>query len=579
MPGVLLGYRRRSHRSRVGGGNGRVGAGCDRGGCVDHLRRGLIALLCWLLCGTVFAETIPATTASTVPSQDAAGFGYAAVYCGGVQQVAASDYVYASRPAAAAAIPQAGLNAYARNYIGGCGLPQWTGRFAGMSGDFGCFDVLNDGTPAYTNICTMQTTSGVGHLCPEGYGYVGGGTCFRAASCPSDGTGWVLNAGAGTCTRPDQCPTGAQPCSVGVDSEAAASLCSFRQQMTAEQWKALPSTTGGACRGGCPYSVTKGSWISGTGYFNVVNNGGGAPGTSCTGDVPPSFPSSPNQPPPPPPPEPTTNRDADCIRAGGSPGVAPGTGDFLCLPRGSTPSTTQGPATTTTTTNPDGTITQTTSQPVTTCAGGVCTTTTTTTTNTYPAGSNPATATPISSTTTTVTGPGRGSPNSGGSGGSTGTGTDGTGLCDPSKQRCGEDGGNGFGGSCEAGFTCEGDAIQCAIAQEQYRRNCQMLSPKKGPNNVAMSTTEAEAEFEASARGLKKGDTLIPKSERDVSSLNTTDRLGTGGDLGTRTVATPLGTVSLDLNFLNAPLRWFGFVILASSLLIAARIIIGGATA
>lgn len=30
-----------------------------------------------------------------------------------------------------------------------------------------------------------------------------------------------------------------------------------------------------------------------------------------------------------------------------------------------------------------------------------------------------------------------------------------------------------FGGNCSAGYVCEGDAVMCAIAQEQYRRDCQ----------------------------------------------------------------------------------------------------------
>ena len=31
-----------------------------------------------------------------------------------------------------------------------------------------------------------------------------------------------------------------------------------------------------------------------------------------------------------------------------------------------------------------------------------------------------------------------------------------------------------FGGSCSASFTCDGDAVQCAIAKEQHKRNCKL---------------------------------------------------------------------------------------------------------
>ena len=35
-----------------------------------------------------------------------------------------------------------------------------------------------------------------------------------------------------------------------------------------------------------------------------------------------------------------------------------------------------------------------------------------------------------------------------------------------------------FGGTCGAGFTCKGDAIQCAIAREQHQRNCKLFDEK-----------------------------------------------------------------------------------------------------
>lgn len=42
---------------------------------------------------------------------------------------------------------------------------------------------------------------------------------------------------------------------------------------------------------------------------------------------------------------------------------------------------------------------------------------------------------------------------------------------------CG-DGTDSFGGSCQASFTCDGDAIQCAIAQEQHARDCTFYQPE-----------------------------------------------------------------------------------------------------
>ncbi len=53
------------------------------------------------------------------------------------------------------------------------------------------------------------------------------------------------------------------------------------------------------------------------------------------------------------------------------------------------------------------------------------------------------------------------------------------GLC---KNEQGEEEGKGsFGGSCQAGFTCKGDAAMCAMAKEQHKRNCETLEEDKDP--------------------------------------------------------------------------------------------------
>lgn len=69
------------------------------------------------------------------------------------------------------------------------------------------------------------------------------------------------------------------------------------------------------------------------------------------------------------------------------------------------------------------------------------------------------------------------------------------------------DGNGKFGGSCAAGFTCEGDAVQCAMAKEQHKRMCQALEPEKDP---ASFIKQAEAGTDSkSADQLKKESTSI----------------------------------------------------------------------
>lgn len=61
-----------------------------------------------------------------------------------------------------------------------------------------------------------------------------------------------------------------------------------------------------------------------------------------------------------------------------------------------------------------------------------------------------------------------------------------------------EDGNGSFGGTCDAGFTCKGDAVMCAMAKEQHKRNCEMLGEDKDPasffNQVKNGTDSKSAE-------------------------------------------------------------------------------------
>lgn len=135
----------------------------------------------------------------------------------------------------------------------------------------------------------------------------------------------------------------------------------------------------------------------------------------------------------------TVNGTPVCVACGGAGGTTVSQGTSTA-PDGST-----APGDTVvkqTTNNPDGT-------------------TTTTTTTYHPDGSVG---------TTVVVG------KTGSSGGASGGGgsSAGTGNC------IGNDCGNGtdsFGGSCGGTFTCDGDAIQCAIAKEQHIRACQAFEP------------------------------------------------------------------------------------------------------
>ncbi|MGE8445691.1 MAG: hypothetical protein ACN6O1_05700 [Comamonas sp.] len=53
----------------------------------------------------------------------------------------------------------------------------------------------------------------------------------------------------------------------------------------------------------------------------------------------------------------------------------------------------------------------------------------------------------------------------------------------PDNDLCTEKSESVFSGTCESSFTCKGDALQCAIAQEQHKRSCQFFvtpTPESG---------------------------------------------------------------------------------------------------
>jgi len=95
----------------------------------------------------------------------------------------------------------------------------------------------------------------------------------------------------------------------------------------------------------------------------------------------------------------------------------------------------------------------------------------------------------------------------------------------------------GWGGSCTAGFTCTGDAVQCAIAQETYRRNCENSTVPGG----IQSTYDG---LQGGGIAVSAGDTTVDLSNRlpapdaNVCALtDTTIAIAPGF-----TVALPLGT-------------------------------------
>lgn len=232
-------------------------------------------------------------------------------------------------------------------------------------------------------------------------------------------------------------------------------------------------------------------------------------------------------------------------------GQCPGTlnGAPICAPCGTGQDRPPPTNTDTTTTNPDGstTTTSTSTSTHTNCEGASCTTTTTTTTTrtTTPAGGG----TPSTETTTETRTEDRPRDD----------------YCteNPRSSQCVE---SSFGGSCAAQFRCEGDAVQCAIAQEQHKRACTLFEDE----------TDLSAEGRAAVTaGDRPGD--HPANEANVLQLDLASRIdtspsfaGVGGCPSDITVA---GGYTLPFSQLCGPLSVLRPAVIGFGWLIAAFVV------
>lgn len=124
-----------------------------------------------------------------------------------------------------------------------------------------------------------------------------------------------------------------------------------------------------------------------------------------------------------------------------------------------------------------------------------------------------------------------------------------------------------FGGACAAGFTCDGDAIQCAIAKDQHTRNCQLFDTPSAQSDVGIA---------AVASGDRPAD--HPANSPDAadmafsSRIDQTDRLGSGA---LADLVVPVGARSVTIPFsqLTSSLVMLGNLLVGVTMLAAAFIV------
>lgn len=124
-----------------------------------------------------------------------------------------------------------------------------------------------------------------------------------------------------------------------------------------------------------------------------------------------------------------------------------------------------------------------------------------------------------------------------------------------------------FGGQCES-VTCDGDAIQCAIARDQYRRSCQLMDKES-----------AESQLYAANKGKEGNRTADLPGNETISlegRIDTSDALGGGSCFGDLNITVWNQAVTLPLSNLCQYLAMLGNILVAVSMLMAARIVTRG---
>jgi len=118
-----------------------------------------------------------------------------------------------------------------------------------------------------------------------------------------------------------------------------------------------------------------------------------------------------------------------------------------------------------------------------------------------------------------------------------------------------------------AGFACEGDAIQCAIAKEQHRRACQLFDDE---------SPESKLYNEEKAKGRTRDVTTdLPGNETiDLSTrLSRENVLGGGACIQDLSINVIGFGVTLPMSKICPSLQYMGMILVAIASLAAFRIV------
>ena len=124
---------------------------------------------------------------------------------------------------------------------------------------------------------------------------------------------------------------------------------------------------------------------------------------------------------------------------------------------------------------------------------------------------------------------------------------------------------NDFAGSC-SGFSCSGDAIQCAISKEQHKRNCELF------NNESSLTIDGKSLNSGTAVDNSPAKTANRETLNVASMINEGQNIGSGSFVD-KVIPLKGGGLTLPFSKLNFIMQILGSFILAAAYLNAARIV------
>jgi hypothetical protein len=448
----------------------------------------------------------------------------------------------------------------AQSGFGTGGSYPWAGTWAGtkaascslfcpLSGGGNCFvttvgDGICGGSPVGTQLCAKEGVACynffAGNYCPYG-GTLSGSSCINAPACEP---GYVRNGTTGQCEFVPTCAAnetwnGAScECNAGYTRYNGVCTANCPAKGTAGPQVSIPATSspgGFICYGSCQVQYSEASnqysvggvqsWYGKTYYTGSFCAPGDVAG-STQSSQPPSCPA----------------------------GQVPGTinGQFACLPSSSSSPAQTVSSSSTTATNATGSTTGSSTTTTTTSDTGTGTTTTTTTTD------RDGTGNVTGGSTTTKSVNDKSDKN------------DVQKFCEenPNASICKS---STWSGAC-GGFTCDGDAVQCAIAKEIHTRNCTLFNqttPQSDLANAIIAGNDPQASQNPALESNRSNFSF-------TGAISQSPFLSQGG-LTDQTIAFSGWSLVIPWSSLNQYLSIMGMIVVAFSLVAAARIVMGRA--